>query len=72
LSTGTYHIPNSPITSPATQVHSHQRDPAGIESRTMSNTTSATAHAMVTTAVTTRSSASFGGGGGSGLLMMQG
>jgi hypothetical protein len=69
LSTGTYHSANNPIASPATQVHSHQRDPAGSASRTISKTTSATAHAAVPTIVTSRSSASFGGGGS---LMLQG
>jgi hypothetical protein len=46
---------------PVAQVHTHHRDPGGSVSRTMSRTTSATAHPAVITAVTVRSSASRGG-----------
>ncbi len=63
LSLGTYQSANSPITSPHAQVQIHQRAPAGTLSRTMSRTTSATAHPAVPTQVTTWSFASSDGGG---------
>ena len=63
LSLGTYQSANSPITSPHTQVQIHQRWPAGRLPRTMSKTTSATAHPAVPAQVTTWSFASSGGGG---------
>ncbi len=63
LNLGTYQSAKSPIPSPVTQVQIHQRWPAGRLPRTMSKTTSATAHPAVPTQVTTRSFASSGGGG---------
>jgi hypothetical protein len=63
LSLGTYHIAKIPKASPATQVQIHQRSPAGRLPRTMSRTTSATAHPAVMTLMTSWSSASSGGGG---------
>jgi hypothetical protein len=48
---------------PATAVHTHQRCPAGRSLRTISRTTSVTAHPAVITAVTSWSLASSGGGG---------
>src|SRR5258708_7494122 len=62
LSLGTYQSPKSPIASPAAQVHTHQRWPAGMLPRTMSSTTSATAHPAVMTWMTSWSFASSGGG----------
>jgi hypothetical protein len=51
------------MASPHAQVQIHQRWPAGRLSRTMSRTTSATAHPAVPTLMTSWSSASSGGGG---------
>jgi hypothetical protein len=63
LSLGTYHSPNSPITSPAAQVHIHHLASAGRLPRMMSSTISATAQPIVTVPVTSWSFASSGGGG---------
>ena len=51
------------MTSPATQVQSHQRAPAGRLLRTIAKTISATAQPAVMLAVTSWSFASSGGGG---------
>jgi hypothetical protein len=62
-SLGTYTRLNSPMASPATQVQIHHLEPAGRLSRTISKTTSATAHPAEMTQATTLLLASSGGGG---------
>jgi hypothetical protein len=72
LSLGTYHSPNSPITTPVAQLQIHHRSPAGRLARMTSRTISATAHPAVMLPVTSWSFASRGGGGAGGAAFSAG